>query len=173
MRLRNEKGFTLVEAMVSAAVLGVGVLGMAAMQGMALTRNVDANDLSVVTNIAADMMERVQNNRQYSWTYNNLQTLAAGNCAALPPLPPAGVTRTTPVNIIRQVQGDCTQWRALVLASNLANVQGTVTVTNAFAANPTMSARQVVVQLTWNDRTAAQRQRTVSFQSTVVAEQTQ
>jgi len=171
MKIRNEKGFTLTEVIVSAAILGVGVMGMAAMQGMAFTKNVDANDLSIVTNLAADMMERIQSNRQYAWGYNNLQTLAAGNCAALPPAPPpAGVTKPTPVNITRVVQGDCTQWRTLVLASNLTNVQGTVQVTNAVPANPTLGARQVVVQIQWNDRGPGQRLRTVSFQTTLVPE---
>ncbi|HXV69377.1 MAG TPA: type IV pilus modification protein PilV, partial [Nitrospira sp.] len=161
MKRRNERGFTLTEVMVSAAVLGLGVMGMAAMQGVAFTKNVDANDLSIVTNIAADMMERIQSNRQYAWGYHNLQTLAAGNCAALPaPLPP-GVTKPTPVNITRVVQGDCTQWRTLVLASNLVNVQGTVQVTNAVPANPALGARQVVVQVQWNDRNQGQRLRTV------------
>lgn len=173
MKFRNDQGFTMMEVLVSATVLAIGVMGMAAMQGVAFTKNVDASDLSVVTNIAADMMERIQSNRQYAWTYNNLQTLGAGNCAALPPAPPAGVTRSTPVGIIQEVQGDCTQWRTLVLASNLNNIQGLVTVTNAFPANPQMNARQVVVQLTWNDRGPGQRPRTVSFQSTVVPEQTQ
>ena len=72
MKFSSEKGFTLVEVMVSAALLGVGVLGMAAMQGMAFTKNADANDLSIVTNIAADVMERIQSNREYAWTYNGL-----------------------------------------------------------------------------------------------------
>jgi len=170
MKVRNENGFTLIEVLVSAAILGVGVMGMAAMQGMAFTKNVDANDLSIVTNIASDMMERIQANRQYAWGYHNLQTLAAGNCAALPAPPPAGVTNPTPVNITRVVQGDCTQWRTLVLASNLANVQGLVQVTNAIPANASLGARQVVVQVQWNDRGAGQRLRTVSFQTTLVPE---
>jgi type IV pilus assembly protein PilV len=170
MKTRNQRGFTLTEVMVSAAVLSLGVMGMAAMQGVAFTKNVDANDLSVVTNVAADMMERIQANRQYAWGYNNLQTLAAGNCAALPAPPPAGVTKPTPINITRVIQGDCTQWRTLVLASNLANIQGTVQVTNAVPANPSLGARQVVVQVQWNDRNQGQRLRTVSFQTTLVPE---
>jgi len=170
MKVRNENGFTLIEVLISAAILGVGVMGMAAMQGMAFTKNVDANDLSIVTNIASDMMERIQANRQYAWGYHNLQTLAAGNCAALPAPLPAGVTKPTPVNITRVVQGDCTQWRTLVLASNLANVQGLVQVTNAIPANASLGARQVVVQVQWNDRGAGQRLRTVSFQTTLVPE---
>lgn len=38
MKLRNEKGFTLAEVMISAAILGVGVMGMAAMQGVSFRR---------------------------------------------------------------------------------------------------------------------------------------
>lgn len=171
MKLTNENGFTLVEVLVSAAILGVGVMGMAAMQGMAFSKNVDANDLSIVTNIASDMMERIQSNRQYAWGYHNLQTLGPGNCAALPPAPPPmDVTKSTAVSVVRVIQGDCTQWRTLVLASNLTNVQGQVQVTNAVPANPSLGARQVVVQVQWNDRGAGQRLRTVSFQTTLVAE---
>ena len=170
MKFLNKKGFTLVEVMVSATILGVGIMGMAAMQGMAFTKNVDANDLSVVTNIASDVMERIQNNRQYAWAYNNLQTLGPGNCAALPAPPPSDVTKTTPVTVVRVVQGDCTQWRTLVLASNLNNVQGNVAVTNPFPANPAWHARQIRVQLTWNDRGPGQRPRTLTFQTTLVPE---
>jgi type IV pilus assembly protein PilV len=170
MKVKNEKGFTLVEVLVSATILGVGIMGMAAMQGIAFTKNVDANDLSIVTNIAADMMERIQANRQYAWGYDNLQTLGPGNCAALPAPQPPGVTKTTPVTITRVVQGDCTQWRTLVLASNLTNVQGLVQVTNALPANPLLGARQVIVRIQWNDRSAGQRLRSVSFQTTLVPE---
>ncbi|MDF0677138.1 MAG: type IV pilus modification protein PilV [Nitrospira sp.] len=170
MKARDEKGFTLVEVLVSAAILGIGVMGMAAMQGMAFTKNVDANDLSLVTNIASDMMERIQANRQYAWAYHNVQTLGPGNCAAVPAPPPIGVTKPAPLNIIRVVQGDCTQWRTLVLASNLTNVQGTIQVTNGVPANPSLGAMQVLVQVQWNDRGAGQRLRAVSFQTTLVAE---
>lgn len=171
MRGRSEKGFTLVEVLVSAAILGVGVMGMAAMQGMALSKNVDANDLSMVTNIASDMMERVQANRRYASGYHNLQTLGPGNCAALPaPMLPGDTRGNNYLNVSRVIQGDCTQWRTLVLASNLTNVQGLVQVTNAVPANPSLGARQVVVQIQWNDRGAGQRLRTVTFQTTLVAE---
>ncbi len=171
MKVLNAKGFSLVEVMVSAAILGVGVMGMAAMQGMAFTKNVDANDLSIVTNIASDVMERIQSNREYAWAYNGLQTLGPGNCATLPPAPlPPGVTKSTPLGVVRVVQGDCTQWRTLAVASNLANIQGTVAVTNPFPGNPEWHARQIIVRLTWNDRGSSQRTRSVAFQTTLVPE---
>ena len=41
-----------------ALVLAIGLLALAGMQGISLTKNVDANELTLVTNLAADMMER-------------------------------------------------------------------------------------------------------------------
>jgi len=170
MKARDEKGFTLVEVLVSAAILGVGVMGMAAMQGMSLSKNVDANDLSIVTNVAADMMERIQNNRRYSWAYNNLDTTGVGNCllGGLPAPPPLGIAPITKPQVTQTVQGDCTQWRARILGSNLVNGVGLVT---AIPVAPAGSgAIQVTVRLNWNDRGPGQRARTVAFQTLVVPE---
>lgn len=170
MKPGDDKGFTLVEVLVSAAILGVGVMGMAAMQGMSLSKNVDANDLSVVTNVAADMMERIQNNRRYAWAYNNLDTTGAGNCLAggLPAPPPLGIPPITKPQVTQTVQGDCTQWRARILGSNLVNGVGLVTATPVAPAGS--GAMQVTVRLNWNDRGPGQRARTVAFQSLVVPE---
>ena len=181
MKKRNERGFTLVEMMVSATVLGLGVMGMAAMQGMSFTKNVDANDLTIVTNVASDMMERIQNNRRYAWAYNNLQTVGAGNCLAggMPApfpatTPPFGGKQPSNSSIsqtmTRSVQGDCTQWGTIVRATNLANVQGTVQVTPVLPTSSNSGAVQVAVQLTWNDRGASQRQRTITFRTQIEPE---
>jgi type IV pilus assembly protein PilV len=170
MKAENEKGFTLVEVLVSAAILGVGVMGMAAMQGVSFSKNVDANDLSIVTNVAADMMERIQNNRRYAWAYNNLDTTGAGNCLAggMPAPPPFGIPPITKLQVTQTVQGDCTQWRARVLGSNLVNAVGQVTSTPVAPAGS--GAMQVTVRLNWNDRGPGQRARTVAFQTLVVPE---
>ena len=170
MKAENEKGFTLVEVLVSAAILGVGVMGMAAMQGVSFSKNVDANDLSIVTNVAADMMERIQNNRRYAWAYNNLDTTGAGNCLAggMPAPPPFGIPPITKLQVTQTVQGDCTQWRARVLGSNLVNAVGPVTSTPVAPAGS--GAMQVTVRLNWNDRGPGQRARTVAFQTLVVPE---
>lgn len=174
MKVRNEKGFTLMEVIVSAGVLAVGVLGMAAMQGMAFSKNVGANDLSIVTNIASDMMERIQNNRHYAWAYNNLQTVGPGNCLAggMPAPPPAAPFpwKTLSMATVRGVQGDCVQWRGLVVASNLLNAQGIVQVVPVLPISSASPAVLVSVQLQWNDRTKEQRLRTVAFQTQIVPE---
>jgi len=176
MKKRDERGFTLVEVMVSATILGLGVMGMAAMQGMSFTKNVDANELSMVTNVASDMMERIQNNRRYAWAYNNLQTVGPGNCLAggIPAPPPAAPFQADlPLSIVttRAVQGDCTQWRTLLLATNLSNVQGSVQVVPPVLPAPSGSRTvQVTVQLQWNDRGPTQRLRTIAFQTHIVPE---
>lgn len=170
MKPENDKGFTLVEVLVSAAILGVGVMGMAAMQGMSFSKNVDANELSIVTNVAADMMERIQNNRRYAWAYNNLDTTGVGNClvGGLPAPPPLGIPPITKPQVTQTVQGDCTQWMAKILGSNLVNPIGRVTATPVAPIGS--GAMQVTVRLTWNDRGPGQRARTVAFQTLVVPE---
>lgn len=174
MKPQNEKGFTLAEVMISAAILGVGVMGMAAMQGVSFSKNVDANDLSIVTNVAADMMERIQSNRRFAWAYNNIDTTGPGNCLAggipapAPPMPFFSVAPSVPAT--RGIQGDCTQWRTLVLATNLLNVRGTVQAVPILPISSDSSAVQLTVQLQWNDRTGVQRQRSVAFRTVIEPE---
>lgn len=173
-KARTEKGFTLMEVLVSATVLSVGVLGMAAMQGVSFTKNVDANDLSIVTNIASDMMERIQNSRRIAWAYNNLQTVGSGNCLAggIPAPPPASPFPSMVLSVpaTRKIQGDCVQWRTLVLASNLLNIQGTVQVTPVAPISANSAAVNVTVRIQWNERAQGQRLRTVAFQTQIVPE---
>ncbi|NGZ97493.1 MAG: type IV pilus modification protein PilV [Nitrospira sp. WS110] len=174
MKPQSEKGFTLAEVMISAAILGVGVMGMAAMQGVSFSKNVDANDLSIVTNVAADMMERIQSNRRFAWAYNNIDTTGPGNCLAggipapAPPMPFFSVAPSVPAT--RGIQGDCTQWRTLVLATNLLNVRGTVQAVPILPISSDSSAVQLTVQLQWNDRTGVQRQRSVAFRTVIEPE---
>lgn len=147
---------------------------MAAMQGVSFTKNVDANDLSIVTNVAADMMERIQSNRRFAWAYNNLNTSGAGNCLAggIPAPPPTIPFFSTAPSVAatRAIQGDCTQWRTLILATNLLNVQGTVQVAPVVPLRADSSAVQVTVRLQWNERAAAQRTRAVAFQTLIEPE---
>ena len=73
----NEQGFTLLEGMLAAVILGTGLLGVASMQGFALGRNVDANEMTRVTNFAADIVERIQFNRRNALAYNGIDTAVA------------------------------------------------------------------------------------------------
>ena len=60
----GQSGFTLIESMVAATILAIGLLALSGMQSMSLRKNVSANELTRVSNLAADMVERIQFNRR-------------------------------------------------------------------------------------------------------------
>src|SRR6186713_525738 len=109
-RINNQTGFTLVEGMIAGAILSIGVLALAGMQGMALTRNVDSTELTRATQLAAEMIERIQNNRANVTQY-------AIDTSNGTPCPQSMVTQP-------MAKGDCDQWVALLAnpqASGLIN----------------------------------------------------
>ena len=134
--IRGQNGFTLIEVMLALMVLGVGLLGIAGMQEMALGRNVDANELSVLTNLAADMVERIRFNGRNVTVYDGIDTL---NVATRPP------------NAQVMAQGDYDQWSARLAASGLRNVRGRITVIAVGPQGATgLNQNQVTVQVNWS-----------------------
>ena len=134
--LGREEGFSLLEGLLAAVVLGTGLLAMSGMQGIALVKNVDANELTRVTTLASDMMERVQFNRRNAGVYNGIDTQTAATCNAIS-------STAQP-----QAKGDCLLWQSLVTNSQLQNIQGLVTVSNVI--EPTaLTQRNVTVTITW------------------------
>jgi len=126
----------LLEGMLAAVILGVGLLGMSAMQAVALVKNVDASELTRITTLASDMTERIQFNRRNAFVYNGIDTQSPSNCN--------GISATAQP----QAKGDCLLWDSLVDGTQLQNVQGTVTVSNVIA--PTvLSQRTVTVTISW------------------------
>src|SRR5688572_33214248 len=77
---RDEQGFSLLEGMLAAVLLGTGLLAMSAMQGIAFVKNVDSHELTRVTILASDMMERIQFNRRNAISYNGINTQSVTNC---------------------------------------------------------------------------------------------
>jgi type IV pilus assembly protein PilV len=139
-RINHQSGFTLVEAMIASAILSVGVLAVAGMQGIALTRNVDSTELTRATNLAAEMIERIQYNRI------NIAQYAIDTSNATP----------CPQNALTQpmAKGDCDQWVALLnnpQASGLVNVRGVITVPAAPAGTLATLLNQypVTVTVSW------------------------
>jgi type IV pilus assembly protein PilV len=116
-RINHQSGFTLVESMIAGAILSVGVLALAGMQGIALTHNVDSTELTRATNLAAEMIERIQYNRK------NIVQYAIDTSNATP-CPQSAATQA-------MAKGDCDQWVALLSnpqASGLVNVRGVIAV---------------------------------------------
>ena len=160
-RCKGEQGFSLLEGMLAAVVLGTGLLAMSGMQAIALVKNVDANELTRITTLASDMMERVQFNRRNAVSYNGIDTQSATNCNAI-----SGTAQP-------QAKGDCLLWSSLVAGTQLQNVQGTVTVSNVIA--PTvLNQRNVTVTVTWmgslNTDSTVKRQRSLTLNRVVAPE---
>lgn len=155
-RLAQQQGFTLIESLVAMAILGVGLVSLAAMQGISLGRNVNANELGRVTNIAADMMERIKLNGRNALSYQGLMTNAG--CGTIP----AAQVMT---------RGDCTQLQALVNNSGLAVANVGVTVVQALPVALNQFAVAVAVTWTRNDSTGGGPQvKTVVFNAVVAPE---
>ena len=136
MRYRNEQGFSLLEGMLAAVLLGTGLLAMSAMQGIAFVKNVDSSELTRITTLASDMMERIQFNRRNAISYNGINTQSATNCNT--------INATTQ----QQARGDCLLWDTLVDSTQLQNIQGTVTVSNIIEP-AALGQRNVTVTISW------------------------
>jgi type IV pilus assembly protein PilV len=125
------------EGMMAAVFLSVGLLAMSGMQAISLVRNVDANELTRVTSIASDMMERIYFNRRNAVNYNGIDTKSATNCTAIS------------ATAQPQAKGDCLLWQSLVVSTQLENVQGLVTVDLMPIAPAVLGQRNVTVTITW------------------------
>lgn len=135
---QSQAGFTLVETMLAGAILTIGLLALSAMQAMSMSRNVGSKEMTQVSNLAADMIERIQFNRRNVTAYHNITVNSSTTTCP-----------TTAVNVM--ANGDCTQWRTLLLNSGLTNVTGSVTLNPVPPAlDPQGLTRSTVtVQLNW------------------------
>lgn len=79
----REAGFTLIEVLVAALVLGLGLLGLAGLQVMSLRNNQSAHFRSVATQAAYDMVDRMRANRigLVDGNYHNV-VASADDCVA-------------------------------------------------------------------------------------------
>jgi len=136
-RIRQAQGFTLIEAMLSSAILAVGLLGLAGMTTLSFTRNSDSNEMTVATNLAAELVERMQFNRRNLVNGYNGINLTSANPALCTQNP-----LTQPV-----ARGDCLQWQARLFASGLVGASATVAVA---AVGPVgLNQNNIAVNVTW------------------------
>lgn len=143
MVLRTQNGFSLVEALVAAAVLAIGLLAMAAMPETAIEGTAFAGRMSAATNLAEEMMERirlkvsgVKNNNLDIDHYNNMNTID-------PSTRPAAF----------HARGDYDQWKARIESPDLRLPAGIGTVTvQIWPPLGTMIRKQVQVEVSWQGR---------------------
>ena len=133
MKNAGERGFTLIEVMFALVYLAVGLLAIAAMEDIALSRNVDARRMTIATNLAVEMLERIWFNAPANSTslagvgypYHAIQ---ACNYACTGGSTPGNATAVNNAT----ANGDYNQWRANLSATDssgqpmLPNAIGTV-----------------------------------------------
>lgn len=88
---RLQRGFSLLEALVSIVVLSFGLLGVAGLQASSLKYSRDARNQSVAINLAREMAEMIRSNARVSGASDNTYLQDAEDLSA---------TATAPTNVL-------------------------------------------------------------------------
>jgi hypothetical protein len=162
-RARNQGAFTLIEVLIALVYMTIGLLGIVAMEDVALSRNVDARRLTIATNLATEMIERIRMNSPANvsqlltppipavpYLYHGIVACAAVipiSCAANP-----GNTAVVPPNL--PASGDYQQWTQhfAVVDSNGQTLlpNGVGWVTSTLVGAPVLGQVQIDVKVQWS-----------------------
>ena len=155
---RGEQGFSLIEVLVANVILAVGLLAIAAMQDIALSKNVDAKRMGLATSLATELIERIRFNAPANSTavggaypYNFTITCTTTACTG----------GNAPTTTDATTQSDYTQWKNRLGTTDssgklpLASAKGTVT--SAAVTNGPAALGQVLVTVTVSWDTGARK----------------
>jgi len=148
-------GFSLVEVMVSLAVISIGLLGIAKMQALALSSTTVASARSLAALQASSLAASMHANRAY-WAAGGL-TPAAGitvtgatvNDATLAAEPDCSVVGNQPCDAVQVAGYDLQQWAAS-LAALLPNDTALVKCTAVVGVPITCT-----IQISWSEKAVA------------------
>lgn len=121
MNKQKNKGFSLIELLIALLVLGIGLLGILALQAASLQHNQSAYLESQAAFLANDMLDRMRANKINAPTYKTDLTSSVSapvNCASV---------TCSPAQL---VSWDLSQWKQSV-ASTLPSGRGAVDVISA------------------------------------------
>ncbi len=144
----SQSGFTLIEVLVSALLLSIGLVGLAGLQAASLTNNQNSFMRSQVTAMAYDLADRMRANvpGANATAYNPANAAVTAACKS--------TTGCTPQQM---AQTDLAQWNA-ALVTHLPMGQGWVCIDatpddGASAAAPACDGNgtQWVVKIWWDD----------------------
>ncbi|WP_457668189.1 type IV pilus modification protein PilV [Thiolapillus sp.] len=80
---RPQRGTTLVEVLIAALIIGIGLLGIASLQVKALQASTNAESRAIATDIAASLADRIRANLINKADYVN-ETATENNCSMVP-----------------------------------------------------------------------------------------
>jgi type IV pilus assembly protein PilV len=156
--VRREGGFTLVEVMFALVYLAIGLLAIAAMEDIALSKNVDGRRMSIATNLVTEMIERIRFNGPANakvgltgaiapfYPYNGMRACVLASCTD-------GESQGNAANNATAL-GDYNQWRAHLRATDGNGVillpQAIGTVTSQAIGPSSLEQVQVTVKVQWS-----------------------
>ena len=109
---KKQKGFNLIEVMVSLVIFSIGLLGLAGLQQVGLTQNTTAMQRTQAMSLAYDILDRMRNNK--STDYSSATSASSPNCV------------TAPCGTVQIASYDIYEWN-LALADALPNGTGFIT----------------------------------------------
>lgn len=128
MKFADSKGFSLIEVLIAITLLSIGLLGVASMQGTAISANSFARSGTEAIQLAEEMVDRIRSNAGNDpILYDNIDT--GGTCTGSDP-----------------ALADCTAWKAILESSGLQNISGTVDVQND---TPLAKTATITVTVEW------------------------
>ncbi len=155
--MRSEAGFSLIEVMVTAFILGTGILGVAAMQGLATQSSFEAQQRTMAAFIASDIVERMRLNKAWinsvstaSYTVTSIKaaSLSQPSCATSY----GGMSGCSGEQV---KEHDLFEWRQMLLGSAVTesgkNVNG---LAGAEGCISNASSGVVTVIVAWNSRSS-------------------
>lgn len=148
---RGERGFSLLEVLMANIILAVGLLAIAAMQDIALSKNVDGKRMGLATTLAAEIIERIRFNSPTNSTavsgvypYNFTITCTGTVCSGAP----------APTTTDATAQSDYTQWRNRLgtpdISGKLPLPSAAATVTSTALGPAALGQVLVTVTVSWN-----------------------
>ncbi len=147
---KRQAGVTLIEVLVSALVVAIGLVGVAGLQVASLKNNQSAFMRSQATALAYDLADRMRSNRDGAGSdqYDASAASLTAGCAS-----------TSGCSAQQLAEHDMAEWAA-ALSSNLPMGQGVVCIDStpndgASAASPACdgSGTQFAVKIWWDDNT--------------------
>jgi len=149
LKKRTQTGVTMIEVLVSVLVLSLGLLGMAALQGVSIQTNQSANFRSQAVYLAQDMLD--------SMRVNPGRTSATNTAVA--PNPPVWVTAyTAHLPFYARVYGGSVQTtNALATADVTGWLQRIARELPAGDGQIAVNGRVVTVSIRWSDQRFAER----------------
>ncbi|HEV8539569.1 MAG TPA: type IV pilus modification protein PilV [Nitrospiraceae bacterium] len=147
-RCGEERGFSLLEVLLSMVFLAIGLLAIAAMQDVAMGANMKAKRMSFATNLVTGLIEHIRYNAPanaiapypYNFTVTCTSTACAGGAA--------------PTTTNATAQGDYTQWknRLGTLEPSTGQIvlpNASATVTSVATGSASLGQVLITIALTW------------------------